>query len=158
MVRWSEAPRFFFKPCNSFRRESRMLRLCFMRAARTSGVAPLPNSRSKTTCGFNSIGSGVVAVFHEMEFVYEQLYPSPQLLELEFGSSTASCSEGSRLSWPIFCAITWSIVGLPTLASEPAVFLGLIAVRNAAATQWSEPVVPSGGSADLDHRPVITTV
>jgi len=29
----------------------------------------------------------------------------------------------------------WSMVLLPTLASEPAVFLGLMAVRNAAATQ-----------------------
>ena len=37
-----------------------MLWLCFMRAARTSGVAPLPNSRSNTTCGLSSIGSGLV--------------------------------------------------------------------------------------------------
>jgi hypothetical protein len=57
------------------------------------------------------------------------------LLELEFGSSTASCSDGSRLSRPIFCAMIWSIVALPTVASEPAVLRGLIAVRNAAATQ-----------------------
>ena len=28
--------------------------------ARTSGVAPLPNSRSNTTCGLSSIGSGLV--------------------------------------------------------------------------------------------------
>src|SRR5688572_7794811 len=50
------------------------------------------------------------------------------------------------------------MVALPTVASEPAVFRGLIAVKYAAATQWSEPVVPSGGSADFDHRPVSTTV
>ena len=61
-----------------------MLRLCFMRCARTSGVEPLPNSRSKTTCGFSSIGSGLVrgtvsvssgvgSSIHEIEFVYEQL-------------------------------------------------------------------------------------
>ena len=60
-----------------------MLRLCLMRAARISGVAPLPNSRSNTTCGFSSIGSGLVRAAarpggvgrptHEIEFVYEQL-------------------------------------------------------------------------------------
>jgi hypothetical protein len=50
------------------------------------------------------------------------------------------------------------MVLLPTLASEPAVFRGLMPVRNAAATQWSEPVVPSGGSADFDQRPVTTVV
>jgi hypothetical protein len=33
-----------------------------------------------------------------------------------------------------------------------------MAVRNAAATQWSDPVVPSGGSADFDHMPVRTVV
>ena len=37
-----------------------MLRLCFMRCARCSGVEPLPNRRSKTTCGLSSIGSGLV--------------------------------------------------------------------------------------------------
>ena len=60
-----------------------MLRFCFMRAARTSGVAPLPNRRSKTTCGLSSIGSGLVrgigsvsgvgSSIQEIEFVYEQL-------------------------------------------------------------------------------------
>jgi hypothetical protein len=59
-----------------------MLRLSFMRCARTSGVAPDPNRRSKTTCGFSSIGSGLVRTcagpgpvvsggssIHEIEFV-----------------------------------------------------------------------------------------
>ena len=59
-----------------------MLWFCRMRAARTSGVEPLPNSRSNTACGFSSIGSGLVRIgspggvgrpIHEMEFVYEQL-------------------------------------------------------------------------------------
>jgi len=60
-----------------------MLRFWRMRAARTSGVAPLPNRRSKTTCGLSSIGSGLVrgtvsisgvgSSTHEIEFVYEQL-------------------------------------------------------------------------------------
>jgi len=62
-----------------------MLWLCFIRAVRTSGVAPLPNRRSKTTCGLSSIGSGLVrgmlspgrpedgSPTHEIEFVYEQL-------------------------------------------------------------------------------------
>ncbi len=54
-----------------------------MRAARTSGVAPLPNRRSNTTCGLSSIGSGLVRAIgsfagvgssiHEIELVYEQL-------------------------------------------------------------------------------------
>ena len=60
-----------------------MLRFWRRRAARISGVAPLPNSRSKTACGFSSIGSGLVRSsgspggvgrsIHEIEFVYEQL-------------------------------------------------------------------------------------
>jgi hypothetical protein len=63
----------------------------------------------------SSIGSGAVRISgssggvgkptHEIEFVYEQLYPSPQLLELEFGSSTASCSDGSNVEVPIFDAM-----------------------------------------------------
>src|SRR5262245_7292645 len=145
-----------------------MLRLCFIRSARNSGVDPLPKSRSNTTCGFSSIGSGLVrgtfssggvgSSIQEIELVYEQLYPSPQLLELELGSSTASCSDGSSVSCPILRAMIWSIVALPTVASEPAVLRGLMPVRYAAATQWSEPVVPSGGSADCDHIPLNTTL
>ena len=60
-----------------------MLLLWRIRCARTSGVEPLPNRRSKTTCGFSSIGrglvrgtvsfSGVGSSIHENEFVYEQL-------------------------------------------------------------------------------------
>ena len=83
IVRWSPAPRSFFRRASSPVSESRMLRVCFRRAARTSGVAPLPNSRSNTTCGFSSIGSGAVRISgspggvgsptHEIELVYEQL-------------------------------------------------------------------------------------
>jgi hypothetical protein len=50
-----------------------------MRCARTSGVDPLPNNRSNTTCGLSSIGSGLVrgtvslsgvgSSTHEIEFV-----------------------------------------------------------------------------------------
>src|SRR5262245_19129733 len=121
-----------------------MLRFSCIRASRSSGVEPDPNSRSKTTCGLSSIGSGLVRwtstggvsrPIHEIEFVYEQLYPSPQLLELEFGSSTASCSDGSSVSRPMVAAIVWSMVALPTVASDPAVLRGLIPVRYAAATQ-----------------------
>jgi len=92
-----------------------MLRRRTSRAARISGVPPLPKRRSNTTCGFSSIGRGAVRIngsvdgvgrpIQEIELVYEQLYPSPQLLELEFGSSTASCSDGSSVSAPIFCAM-----------------------------------------------------
>src|SRR5262245_255666 len=115
MVRRSEGPSSRLRLASWPRMESRMLRFWRMRAARTSGVEPLPNSRSNTFCGLSSIGSGLVCTngsfggdgssTHEIEFVYEQLYPSPQLLELEFGSSHASCSEGSSVSWPIFCAM-----------------------------------------------------
>src|SRR5690242_20273160 len=42
--------------------------------------------------------------------------------------------------------------------SAPVVFLGLLAHRNAAATQWSAPVAPGGGSADFDHSPLKMTV
>src|SRR5580704_8700882 len=42
--------------------------------------------------------------------------------------------------------------------SAPVVFFGLLAHRNAAATQWSAPVCPGGGSADLDHSPLVMTV
>jgi hypothetical protein len=77
-----------------------MLRRCTRRAARTSAGPTLPNSLSNTTCGLSSIGSGAVRMrdssggvgrpVHEIELVYAQLYPSPQLLELAFGSSMAS--------------------------------------------------------------------
>ncbi len=49
------------------------------------------------------------------------------------------------------------MVGLPTVASAAAVLRGLMPVRYAAATQWSDPVVPSGGSADFAHSPLRTT-
>jgi hypothetical protein len=41
-----------------------------------------------------------------MQFVYAQLYPSPQFAELLLGSSTANCKDGNSESCPIFCAIT----------------------------------------------------
>src|SRR5271156_471269 len=47
---------------------------------------------------------------------------------------------------------------VPARTSAPAVFFGLSAHRNAAATQWSAPVCPGGGSADLDHSPLRITV
>jgi hypothetical protein len=115
MVRRSAGPSSFVRLANCPTMESRMLRFWRIRAVRTSGVAPLPNSRSNTFCGLSSIGSGLVCTYgsfggvgtsiHEIEFVYEQLYPSPQLLELEFGSSHASCSDGSSVSWPILRAM-----------------------------------------------------
>jgi hypothetical protein len=46
-----------------------MLLSRFRRMARCSGVLPSPNIRSKTTCGFSSIGSGEVGVAHEMVLV-----------------------------------------------------------------------------------------
>src|SRR3984957_15539362 len=46
----------------------------------------------------------------------------------------------------------------PSQISEPVVFLGLSAHRYAAATQWSAPVCPGGGSADLAHIPLMITV
>ena len=49
--------------------ESRMLRSRCRRAARCSAVLPSPNNRSNTTCGFSSIGSGWLALTHEIELV-----------------------------------------------------------------------------------------
>src|ERR1700730_11053365 len=42
--------------------------------------------------------------------------------------------------------------------SAPVVFFGLLAHKKAAATQWSAPVCPGGGSADFDHSPLRITV
>ena len=50
-----------------------MLRSCASAPARCAGVPGPPNSRSNTTRGLISIGSGVVGVLHEMVFVYAQL-------------------------------------------------------------------------------------
>src|ERR1700682_6046584 len=46
----------------------------------------------------------------------------------------------------------------PSWISEPVVFFGLLAHMYAAATQWSAPVTPGGGSADFDHKPLRITV
>ena len=46
-----------------------MLRFRCMRAARCAGVPGRPNSRSNTTRGLISIGSGVVGVLHESVFM-----------------------------------------------------------------------------------------
>jgi hypothetical protein len=120
---------------------------------RCSGVLPLPNMRSTTTCGFSSIGSGVDADALEIVFVYTQLLSSPQLLEPEPGSSTDISTDGSSVSLPISAAMIWSIV-CPARTSAPAVFFGFSAHRNAAATQWSAPVSPGGGSDEVACRPV----
>src|SRR5688572_28617721 len=50
----------------------------------------------------------------------------------------------------------WSIV-VPACTSAPAVFFGLSHDMNAAATQWSAPVTPGGGSAERACRPLMTT-
>ena len=49
--------------------ESRMLWSRLRRAVRCSAVLPSPNIRSKTTCGFSSIGSGDVGDDQEIVFV-----------------------------------------------------------------------------------------
>ena len=46
-----------------------MLRSSRLRAERSSGLPPSPNSRSNTTCGLRSIGSGEVGDDQEIEFV-----------------------------------------------------------------------------------------
>src|SRR5712692_10316507 len=47
---------------------------------------------------------------------------------------------------------------VPSRISAPVVFFGLSAHMYAAATQWSAPVTPGGGSADLDQSPLRITV
>ena len=49
---------------------SRMLRSSSTRSRRSSGVSPVPKSRSNTNRGFVSAGSGWVGVFHDIEFMY----------------------------------------------------------------------------------------
>jgi hypothetical protein len=49
-----------------------LARACF-RASRSSALLPSPNSRSKTTRGFASCGSGFVGPDQEIEFTYAQL-------------------------------------------------------------------------------------
>ena len=55
---------------------SRRLRRFFMRSTRSSFVPPSPNSRSNTTLGLFSTGSGVVGDCHDTVFMYAQLYPA----------------------------------------------------------------------------------
>jgi hypothetical protein len=43
-----------------------MLRSCCLRDRRCAALVPSPNSRSNTTCGLFSIGSGSVSFFQEM--------------------------------------------------------------------------------------------
>jgi hypothetical protein len=69
----SLAPKPRFRRAMSPITESKMLRSSRLRAARSSGVLPSPNSRSNTTCGLRSIGSGEVGEDQEIELVYAQL-------------------------------------------------------------------------------------
>ena len=48
--------------------ESKILRFCSRRAARSAAVPPAPNKRSKATCGSSSIGNGWVGLAQEMVF------------------------------------------------------------------------------------------
>jgi hypothetical protein len=43
-----------------------MLLSCCLRDRRKAALLPSPNSRSNTTCGLFSIGSGSLSFFHEM--------------------------------------------------------------------------------------------
>ena len=101
---------------------------------------------------------GVGSSTQEIEFVYEQLYPSPQLLELEFGSSTGELQRRQQRVLADFLRDELIDRRASDRRIRPAVLRGLMPVRYAAATQWSDPVVPSGGSADFDQSPLITTV
>ena len=72
-----------------------MLRSSLIRASLTAGsVLPLsPNSRSKTTRGLFSIGSGVVGVRHEIVLVYAQLKPASHEPAKSRPSSASSSDE-----------------------------------------------------------------
>ena len=65
----SRAPSFRRSCAISCVTPSRMLRSSRLRATRSSAVSPLPNSRSKTKRGLVSAGSGIVGVFHDIEFM-----------------------------------------------------------------------------------------
>ena len=87
-----------------------MLRCRRRRALRTAGsvLSMAPNSRSKTTRGFASTGSGVVGLAHARRFWYAQLKPTshvPTPLTVSVPSRPSS-RDGSGVSWPIaFAAI-----------------------------------------------------
>ena len=50
-----------------------MLRCARACASRCADVPPSPNSRSNTTRGLFSVGSGVVGELHDSVFMYTQL-------------------------------------------------------------------------------------
>ena len=66
-----------------------------IRASRASRVVPPPNSRSNTSRGLISIGSGVVSFFQLSVFMYAQLKPGEQSPIRPVKSSVASSSDGS---------------------------------------------------------------
>jgi hypothetical protein len=101
-------------------------------------VLPSPNSRSKTTCGLFSMGSGDFGPCHEIVFRYAQDRPAPQLSE---PSSIDSSSEGRGVAWPMCFATTWSRL-MPSSASAPTP--GFAPVRNTAEERvWFAPAEAS---------------
>src|SRR5687768_18270283 len=106
--------------------KSRIERCCACRArkpARRSSTSPLPNSRSKTSRGFDSGATGCVSERHETLNWYAHEYPESH--EPDFRTpSHESSKEANRVASPTRCAASWS-TDTPKRMSEPAVFLGL---------------------------------
>ncbi len=64
----------------------------------------MPNIRSNTKRGLVSDGSGVVGVFHDMEFMYAHAYPWSHAPTTSL-RSTETSSDGSFVSRQICSAI-----------------------------------------------------
>ena len=64
---------------------------------RSSALAPSPKSRSKTTRGFISMGSGSVGEPQEIVLTYAQAYPASQS-PTNSAESSASSREDSGVS------------------------------------------------------------
>ncbi len=79
-----------------------MLRDSARLLARASSDAPVPKSRSNSTCGLRSIGNGVCSSSQEMVSRYAQLQPSPQ--ELDADSMPISSDAQANDSRPMLAA------------------------------------------------------
>src|SRR5947207_8932124 len=90
----SRVPRVLRRSVASAEIESRMLFCWRLRVARLAAVPACPNSRSNTSRGLISIGSGFVGELHEIVLRYAQLKPGEHAPTYPVKSSVATSSDG----------------------------------------------------------------
>ena len=95
-------------------------------AAYLTGIKPRKTAAADATVGSPTIDQQIA-----QKIGVDTLLPSLQLAVEDPNSSSSNCGEGYSCSYTN--SISW--IGLPTLASDPAVLRGLMPVRYAAATQ-----------------------